>query len=139
MLLHHIGIVVPSIRSTVDGFSQTLGRSWDGKIIHDPLQGVHVAFLASVNNPSEPLIELVEPAGEDSPVTGFLKRGGGMNHLCYEVPSLSEQLKKSRADGSLIVKQPMPAVAFDGRLIGWVFTPQRMLVEFLEKQGLRPG
>lgn len=138
MLLHHIGIVVPSIRSTVDGFSRSLARSWDGKIIHDPLQAVNVAFLGSLNNPSEPLIELVEPAGEDSPVTGFLKRGGGMNHLCYEVAALGEQLKKSRADGALIVKQPLPAVAFNGRLIAWVFTPQRLLVEFLE-QGSRPG
>ncbi len=139
MLLHHIGIVVPSIQSTVEGFSRSLARSWDGKIIHDPLQAVYVAFLASLNNPSEPLIELVEPAGEDSPVTSFLKRDGGMNHLCYEVASVGEQLKTSRLGGSLIVKQALPAVAFDGRLIAWVYTPQRLLIEFLEKQGLRPG
>ena len=139
MLLHHIGIVVPSIRSVAEGFCRSLAQAWDGKIIHDPLQGVNVAFLASFNNPSEPLIELVEPVGNDSPVASFLKRGGGMNHLCYEVRSVGEQLKKSRADGSLIVKQALPAVAFDGRLIAWVYTPERLLVEFLEKQGSRPS
>ena len=30
MLLHHIGIVVPSIESAVEGFCHSLSRRWDG-------------------------------------------------------------------------------------------------------------
>jgi len=51
---------------------------WDGEIIHDPNQGVRVTFLSS-KIPDNPLMELVEPAGVDSPVSSFLKRGGGLH------------------------------------------------------------
>lgn len=136
MKLHHIGFAVPSIAAVIEGFAHSLSRSWDGKIFHDPLQGVRVAFLASTLHPEEPLFELVEPADEKSPVKGFLSRGGGPYHLCYEVMApLVKQLESARAVGALIVKQPLPAVAFDNRQIAWIYTRERVLVEYLEREG----
>jgi len=79
------------------------------------------------------LIELVEPAGAESPVQNFLKRGGGLHHLCYEVDSLTAQLQLSRSLGGLIVRQPMPAVAFGGRQIAWVYTADKLLTEYLAR------
>lgn len=134
MKLHHVGFAVPSIEAAAEGFARSLSRSWDGRIFHDPLQMVRVAFLASATHPDEPLFELVEPADEKSPVKSFLGRGGGPYHLCYEVePPLAEQLEHVRAAGGLIVKQPLPAVAFNGRRIAWVYTRERLLVEYLER------
>src|ERR1700735_671062 len=122
MALHHIGFVVGSIEKTVDRFARSISAQWDGQIIADPLQGVRITFLRSVASPSESLIELVEPAGAKSPVENFLKRGGGLHHLCYEVDSLTAQLQLSRSLGGLVVRQPMPAVAFGGRHIAWGYT-----------------
>lgn len=140
MKLHHVGFAVPSIDAAIDGFARSLSRSWDGKIFHDPLQGVRVAFLASTAHPEEPLFDLVEPADEKSPVKGFLSRGGGPYHLCYEVAGpLVEQLESARAGGALIVKQPLPAVAFDSRRIAWIYTRERLLVEYLECEGAGNG
>src|SRR5580658_7950907 len=82
--LHHFGFVVKSIPDCSLSFAQALGASWDGKIFFDPLQKVRVAFFEGRNN-TDPLIELVEPDGEESPVTQFLQRGGGLHHICYEV------------------------------------------------------
>ncbi len=62
MKLHHVGFAVPSIEAAAEGFARSLSRSWDGRIFHDPLQMVRVAFLASATHPDEPLFELVEPA-----------------------------------------------------------------------------
>ena len=106
MALHHIGFVVGSIEKIVDRFARSISAQWDGQIIADPLQGVRVTFLRSVASPSESLIELVEPAGAKSPVQNFLKRGGGLHHLCYEVDSLTAQLQLSRSLGGLVVRQP---------------------------------
>lgn len=140
MKLHHVGFAVPSIETAIEGFERSLSRAWDGRIFHDELQMVRVAFLASTDCPSEPLFELVEPADEKSPVKSFLSRGGGLYHLCYEVPApLVEQMNHIRAIGGLIVKHPLPAVAFNGRRIAWVYTRERVLVEYLEGEGSIDG
>jgi methylmalonyl-CoA/ethylmalonyl-CoA epimerase len=122
---------VRSIQETADRFAQSVAASWDQRIIQDPLQDAKVSFLAGVAQ-EFPLVELVEPASEGSPVANFLKRGGGLHHLCYEVESLDRQLEFSRAIGGKIVRPPLPAVAFGGRRIAWVYTKDRLLLEFLD-------
>ena len=130
---HHIGFVVASIQSSVQGFMDSVDAQWDGTIFHDPNQVVRVTFLRS-KQAANPVLELVEPAGENSPVIPFLKRGGGLHHLCYEIDSLEDQLTLSRAQGGLVVRPPLPAVAFGGRRITWVYTKHKLLVEYLERQ-----
>jgi methylmalonyl-CoA/ethylmalonyl-CoA epimerase len=129
--LHHVGYVVRSISEVADRFAQSVAASWDQKIIQDPLQDAKVAFLAGIVQ-EYPLVELVEPASEASPVTNFLKKGGGLHHLCYEVESLDKQLEFSQTIGAMIVRAPLPAVAFAGRRIAWVYTKDRLLLEFLD-------
>lgn len=130
---HHIGFVVGSIQDSVDGFLQSLQATWNGVIFHDPNQVVRVTFLSS-KQAGNPVVELVEPAGEKSPVIPFLKRGGGLHHLCYEVDDLEEQLRMSREQRGLVVRSPLPAVAFEGRRIAWVYTKNKLLVEYLERR-----
>jgi methylmalonyl-CoA/ethylmalonyl-CoA epimerase len=134
--LHHVGYVVPSIPDVVEAFARSVHTTWDGQIHHDPLQGVHVTFLVNKGNQSQPMIELVAPAGEQSPVTNFLQKGGGLHHLCFETDDLEQQLRQAKEDGAIIVRKPLPAVAFKNRRIGWVYTPARLLIEYLERQQL---
>jgi methylmalonyl-CoA/ethylmalonyl-CoA epimerase len=113
------------------GFLHSMQAQWDERIFEDPLQKVKVAFMST--RPGDAMIELVEPAGEGSPVLRFLnERGGGLHHLCYEVADLEKSLAESRERGLMIVSRPKPAVAFEGRRIAWVLTKEKMLVEFLE-------
>lgn len=128
---HHVGYIVPSINDIARNFCESIEANWDGVVIHDPLQQVFVSFLQS-RTPNDPLIELVEPASPNSPVTSFLERGGGLHHLCYQVNSLEEQLELSRKTRCFIVRPPLPAVAFGGRRIAWVYTKSKLLVEYLE-------
>ncbi len=129
--LHHIGFVVADIQAGMEGFCRSMGASWDGKVFEDPLQRVRVAFLTV--HAEDALIELVEPAGESSPVAKFLQKGGGMHHLCYEVLDLEKSLASFKTKGALLVNRPKPAVAFEHRRIAWVLTAERLLVELLEK------
>jgi methylmalonyl-CoA/ethylmalonyl-CoA epimerase len=129
--LHHVGFVVKSIDEQIASFVKSLGATWDGKIIHDPLQRAKVTFLRTPGT-GNALIELVEAAGEDSPVSRFTKQGGGLHHMCYEVADLTEHLKSIKAAGCIVVRAPRPAVAFEQRLIAWALTPERLLLEFLE-------
>lgn len=128
---HHIGFVVASIQGTVHDFAESLHAVWDGHIVHDANQLVRVTFLAS-RNPADPLFELVEPAGEKSPVLSFAQKGGGLHHICYAVHSLETTLAESRKSGMMIVRPPLPAAAFGGRRIAWVYSRNKLLIEYLE-------
>jgi methylmalonyl-CoA/ethylmalonyl-CoA epimerase len=135
--LHHLGFVVADIAAAMEGFVRSLAGAWDGRVYDDPWQKVKVAFLAV--RPGDPLIELVQPAGESSPVWRFLtERGGGLHHLCYEVGDLEEQMAEMKSRGCMIVSRPKPAIAFAGRRIAWMLTAEKLLVELLEKGNRQP-
>jgi methylmalonyl-CoA/ethylmalonyl-CoA epimerase len=129
---HHVGFVVASIQNAVQGFADILHADWDGEIFHDPHQGVRVTFLKS-RREGDPLFELVEPADEKSPVQSFVAKGGGIHHVCYVVGNLEQELERARACGAVITRKPMPAVAFGGRRIAWIYTKQKLLIEYLER------
>jgi methylmalonyl-CoA/ethylmalonyl-CoA epimerase len=134
--LHHIGFVVPDIVAGVSGFVRSLGATWDGLIYEDPYQAVKVTFLTI--GPGAPQIELVEPAGEHSPVLRFLREGGGgIHHICYEVANLDRHMAAMKSRGCLIARRAKPAVAFQGRRIAWMLTAEKLLVELLEESGPR--
>jgi len=129
---HHVGFVVASIPNSVQGFSNILQADWDEQVFCDPNQNVRVTFLKS-RREGDPLWELVEPADEKSPVHAFAAKGGGLHHVCYVVDDLEQALTKARSLGALITRQPMPAVAFGGRRIAWIYTKNRLLIEYLER------
>jgi methylmalonyl-CoA/ethylmalonyl-CoA epimerase len=129
--LHHIGFVVYSIQEGAESFALSLCATWDGNIVFDPQQKVRVTFFQG-QNPTDPMIELVEPGGPESPVSQFLQRGGGLHHLCYEVKDLDSHLRFCQSMGTKIIRPPVPAVAFGGRRIAWGITKKRLLMEFLE-------
>lgn len=131
-VLHHLGFVVPSISAAAEAFAASISAEWDNDIIHDPIQRVRVAFF----NPADarnPVFELVEPAAEASPVTRFLKKGGGLHHVCYEIDGLERGLTDAKQAGFVMVAPPAPAVAFGGRRIAWVWSRNRLLIELLER------
>jgi methylmalonyl-CoA/ethylmalonyl-CoA epimerase len=129
---HHVGFVVASIPNSVRGFIGMLQADWDEQVFHDPNQGVRVTFLKS-KHPGDPLWELVEPADDKSPVHALAAKGGGLHHVCYVVDNLEQALAEARSRGAIIARQPAPAVAFGGRRIAWIYTKNRLLIEYLER------
>ena len=130
--LHHLGFAVSSISESAEEFCLALSARWDGQIIHDPLQRVRVAFLKPMD-PRNPVFELVEPAGENSPVSNYLRKRVGLHHVCYEVDDLKSSLRAALSAGLVAVSDPKPAVAFAGRPIAWVCSRRFLLVELLER------
>jgi methylmalonyl-CoA/ethylmalonyl-CoA epimerase len=98
----------------------------------DPIQKVTVCFVGT-GIPGDPSFELVVPFGDESPVNRILKQGIGTYHTCYEVDHIEETIAYVRSKGCIVVSNPVPAVAFDGRRIAWFYTPTRQLVEVVER------
>lgn len=132
MRFHHIGYAVKSIRRYLDDFLIPMFSPLTiTDPVADPIQRVTVCFAEM---PGGTLIELVEPLGEDSPVSAIIgSMRGGLYHLCYEVDDLEAELKRFRGKGCLPLGKPVPAAAFGGRRIVFLLTPQRDLIEFVER------
>jgi methylmalonyl-CoA/ethylmalonyl-CoA epimerase len=118
-LLHHIGIVVASIENESRNWQASLAATVASQVYEDPVQAARVAFLELPNrSPGQyPYLELVEPLKDDSPVSGFLARGGGLHHLCFQVENLEDQIHAMKRVGAMLIRSPKPAVAFQGRRI----------------------
>jgi methylmalonyl-CoA/ethylmalonyl-CoA epimerase len=110
-------------------YCQAFGLAAPGEPVDDPIQNVRVAFAQLANGVA---VEFVEPLGAKSPVSRILGRGGGLYHVCYEVQDLAETLARVRQQGGLLVSGPVPARAFGGRRIAFIYTVNHELVEFVE-------
>jgi methylmalonyl-CoA/ethylmalonyl-CoA epimerase len=137
MKFHHVGYAVADIDRYLNDFLLPLfAPARVSPVYEDPIQRVRVLF-AEVSPGT--LIELVEPLDEESPVTRFLGDArGGLYHLCYEVEDLDVAVKRFRKHRCLPLAPAAPAVAFGGRRIVFLMTPQRDLIELVEAGGSWP-
>lgn len=103
--IHHIAIAVASI-AEARGIYETLGLRAHGQPEYVEEQRVNILVLMAGSQ----RIELVEPVGEDSPVTNFIaRRGGGLHHVAYEVPDVAAALQRAKQAGLRVIDdQPRP-------------------------------
>jgi len=126
---HHLGVATNNLARAQASFS-ALGYSVEGPEFVDPLQGVRLVFMTGPG----PRIELLEPAGEASPLAPWLKVGAPVGyHLAYEVTDLAAALGEFTTAGLRLVRQPMPAIAFQGRLVAFLSTRSHFLIELIER------
>jgi len=130
--LLHVGVAVPSLDPTTELLSNLFGYKVVSGPFDDPIQKVTVNFLAkSESDVAE--IELIAPITEDSPIRSMLaKDGGGAYHLCFETSDIDGALAHAKKNGCIVVSAPVPAVAFQGRRIAWIYTRSRQLFELVE-------
>jgi methylmalonyl-CoA/ethylmalonyl-CoA epimerase len=130
--LHHVGVAVSSLESTTKLLSMLFGYRIISGPFEDPIQRVTVIFLAK-SNEDVAEIELIAPLTEDSPITSMLAGGrGGSYHLCFETSNIDLAIAHAKSNCCVIVSPPVPATAFQGRRIAWIYTPSEQLFELLE-------
>ena len=132
MKLHHIGIVVENIQKSLGeltkylDFESTTVPSLVGS------QKVNICFLKTNNV----FLELIEPAEENSPISNFIKKGGGFHHLCFEVDDIHLELEKMKKNGVHIVVDVVKG--FEERLTAFVMLDMKNtncdLIELAEKK-----
>ena len=113
----HFGYCVGSISDFDDELSTTV----------DNTQKVKVGFFQM----NDVMVELVEPLSESSPITKMLEKGQNIYHICFRVDDIEDAIALARKNGFHCIVKPVPAVAFDGRRIAWLFNRVFGLVELL--------
>ena len=131
MKIHHIGIVVNNIQDSLGEFSKFI--KFDETTIPTLVgsQKVNVCFVKI----GELRIEFIEPVGNESPVKKFLEKGGGFNHICFEVNNLSKTINEIVEKGGRLIVSPVEG--FEGRQIAFVLLNMKKtnlnLVELVER------
>ena len=105
MKLHHIGKVVSDMDEAVKYHKDTFGLEPLGEAEIDPIQKVEVVLL-NTGYGKDVTIELIKPLGDDSPVNKFLKKGGGLHHLSFEVEDIRKAIEEFREKGAIILGEP---------------------------------
>ena len=130
MKINHIGVVVKNIEKSVEYYRAYFEFEQVSTIYDDFNQKVRIAFVKPPNQDFK--LELIEPLTEDSPVMNALIRGGGLNHVCYEVQDINHAICLLRDKGSKLISGPTPAVAFRNKSIAFLYTKQGDIIELLE-------
>jgi methylmalonyl-CoA/ethylmalonyl-CoA epimerase len=101
--IEHLGIAVKSIEEALPYYEQVLGlKCYNIEEVAD--QKVKTAFFMV----GQTKIELLEPTSEESAVAKFIeKKGEGIHHIAFAVPSVADALAEVEAKGvKLIDKAP---------------------------------
>jgi methylmalonyl-CoA/ethylmalonyl-CoA epimerase len=132
MKLHHVGIVVDDIESGIQRYKALFGFVPVSEVVDDPIQKVSVVLLSNAESDGAP-IELIAPLTDDSPVSNILKGNVRLYHLCFLVDNIEEALQNFRSNGAIIISGPVPAELFEGKKIAFVYSPDKYVIELLEK------
>ena len=114
----HVGIAVSSISRLVAA-----------KKTPDPNQHVSLAFI----NLHGCRVELIESLDDSSPISGILKKGVAVYHLCFKVPDLELALEVARNNGFHCFSGPSKAAAFKNKRIAFIYNKDWGIFELLEK------
>ena len=109
--LNHVALATVNVQEAAAFYRDVLGAEVsEPKPL--PEHGVTTVFVRLPNS----ALELLEPLGEDSPVSGFLKRAtaGGMHHICCEVDDILAARDRVRAQGVRILGDGEPSIGAHG-------------------------
>ena len=129
MLLHHYGFATSDLSSTVATYG-IMGYRPVSEMIIDPLQNVKIIFI---QKDKDPLIELIEPMSISSPVSEIIKKNGAcLYHIGYEVENINETIRQLRQKKFIMISKLVPAIAFNNRLIGFLYQKNMGLIELIQ-------
>lgn len=128
MKFHHIGMAVKSIDATAALYKSAGYRM--SEIVFDPIQNVDICWLTKEG---APIVELLAPVDETSPVCKTLEKNGVTPyHCCYVVDNIDEAVKELRKERYVLTNKPVPAVAFRGGSVCFLYNKNMGLVELVE-------
>ena len=124
----HIGIAVFSIDDATREY-QTMGYEVGGA----KLVEVFKAKAAYAHKEGSPVIELLEPTDDNSPVAKMLKqRGAGPYHTCFGVEDIAEAIKYMREQSYMPLGRPVPGPGLGNALTVFMYKKSVGLIQLVE-------
>jgi methylmalonyl-CoA/ethylmalonyl-CoA epimerase len=127
--IDHLAIAVRNVEQAADRLCSLLGYSRYTTTVTNTRQDVNVLFLRKRD--SLPL-KLIEPASASSPLWDFVRKGGGLHHICFKTPDVTEACEELTGQGARLLAPPQPGEAFDDELIAFLYLGLGLNVEVID-------
>lgn len=134
MIFDHIAIAVRDVNAAADRLRHLLGYERETACVTNTRQKVRVLFLRKAGAPS---LKLIEPSGDDSPLWDFVRRGGGLHHVCFKVPNVPQACEALQERGARVLSAPAPGEAFDDHLIAFLYMGLGLNLEVIDTDARR--
>jgi methylmalonyl-CoA/ethylmalonyl-CoA epimerase len=134
MHIDHIAVAVRSVEAAADRLCPLLGYGRRTVPVVNTRQKVRVLFLSK---PQSIDIKLIEPSEADSPLWDFVRKGGGLHHVCFKVPDVAQACAEVAGAGARILAAPAPGEAFDEHPIAFCYLGLGLNVEFIDTEARR--
>lgn len=136
--IDHIGIATAELDGASD-FWNLLGLAQEAEDETVEDQGVTTRFFSTSHEPTKssahpPMVELLEPTSEDTPIGRFLaKRGPGVQQICFRVGDLLGLIQHLKENGIVMIDEK-PRMGAGGKRIAFVHPKSTggVLVELTE-------
>lgn len=126
---HHTGLLVNSIKESLEHYSKIFGLENISEIYSIHSQGVKVCFI---KNGIGSYLELVEPDGQNSAVHNLFKKRISYYHIAYRVKNINIAIEKLE-ELNYKAMHSFNSEAFEGRSCVFLFTPEAHLIELIEE------
>jgi catechol 2,3-dioxygenase-like lactoylglutathione lyase family enzyme len=135
MKFNHVGLVVENIEKSAEFYVNVLKMEKITEVIYDPNQRVHLLFIED-QKINGLVYELIQPIDESSPSAQWLEKGNSLQHFCYEVKDINKGIDYLKQNGGVLFVRPIQAIAFNNRLIAFLLTKEKVIIELLEEAKL---
>lgn len=126
----HIGILTRDVDKATEEFGRMVNAAEATRRFDDESLTVSVRFL---RDPSGVVYEMIAPMGENSIVSGALRKGVNIiNQLAYRTPSIAGDIARLKPQGFMPLGPSKPAIAFGGASVQFLLSPMGFVVELIE-------
>lgn len=129
MQIDHVAIAVRSVEQAADRLCALLGYRRRTQAVTNTRHRVNVVFLCKEGSLD---LKLIEPSDERSPLWDFVKKGGGLHHLCFKVGDVGQCCEALKEKGALVLSPPQPGEAFEERPIAFCYLGVGLNVELID-------
>lgn len=125
MRFHHVGIATKGITELTNSLRSTFNITKESEIVFDAEQQAMLCILEIANSLK---IELIQGKA----VKHLAAKGITYYHLCFSVSDIESELKRLTANNAILVREPKPAVLFNGKRVAFLLT-EIGLIELIEE------
>jgi methylmalonyl-CoA/ethylmalonyl-CoA epimerase len=140
MIIDHLAIAVRNVEQAAGRLCALFGYARQTRKVTNTRQDVNVLFLEKEGSLT---LKLIEPASDGSPLWDFVRKGGGLHHICFKAASVDAACTELVGKGARVLAPPQPGEAFDDHLIAFLYAGSGLNVEVIDtdcRRGvLEPG
>jgi methylmalonyl-CoA/ethylmalonyl-CoA epimerase len=129
MTIDHLAIAVRNVEQAADRLCTLFGYSRHTDKVTNTRQDVNVLFLKKNGSLA---LKLIEPASDGSPLWDFVRKGGGLHHICFKAADVEAACMELTAKGARLLSPPQPGEAFDDELIAFLYAGLGLNVEVID-------